>query len=399
MNIENLLNGIKLPDIYKREGKDCYFDVYRKKLIEITPEETIRQKIAALFEYKYGVPKDMITLESPMSHYVPGVSGRADIIIHAIDIKTNEVYPIAVVECKNRNVILTDQVVEQAIRYCDTLGGNFIFITNGIDLRIAVYDNKTDSYIFLDEILSYEQMLNNEYELPEIKQEKVFRFTFDELQNQSTLVEYNYSGTWIFGEDTCDELRTIAVNFYQALLDVEHKLPLVKRQTFELIEDIGLRYMDYSNAGGGHFNGIYRSFLVKDRFKEPQIVSLSLFGTDSNFRGENRKSYTSLTAAIDRFKSSHNSLQYNVDRFVELYANGKTVFSHNGQISSMKSEEVLNIVFQHCDGLKVDSSKIVLGEIDRNKLFFLDNEDISHLTYNIIEYALLRDEVRRKKQC
>lgn len=398
MNIENLLKVIKLPDIYKREGKNCYFDVYRKKLIEITPEETIRQKIAALLEHKYGVPRNMITLESPMSHYVSGVPGRADIIIHAIDKETNEVYPIAVVECKNSHVILTDQVAEQAIRYCDTLGGNFIFITNGIDLRVAAYDNNTESYIFLKEILSYEQMLNNEYELPEIKQEKVFRFTFDELQNQAMLSKYNYSGVWVFGEDTCDALRTIAINFYQALLDVEHKLPLVKRQSFELIEDIGLRFVDYSNAGGGHYNGIYRSFLVNDRFKEPQIVSLSLFGTDPNFRGENRNSYTSLTVSIDRFKTSHNSLQYNVDRFVELHTDGKTVFLHNGQISSMKNEEVLNIVLQYGDGLKVVSSKIVLGEIDRNKLFFLDDEDISQLIYNLIEYALLREEVRRKKR-
>lgn len=44
-----------------REGKKCYFDTYRKKLIEITPEETVRQKIARLFETEYKVP-----LEEPI---------------------------------------------------------------------------------------------------------------------------------------------------------------------------------------------------------------------------------------------------------------------------------------------------------------------------------------------
>ena len=92
-------------------------------------------------------------------------------------------------------------------------------------------------------------------------------------------------GTWIFGEDTNKKLRSFAVNFYQALLDTEHQLPLIKR-----------------------------------------------------------KSYTSLTVAIDRFKTSHNSLQYNVDRFVRLQSDGKAHFINNGQISNLKSADVTNSV-------------------------------------------------------
>ena len=41
INIENQ----KLPPIYKRNGKDCYLDPIREKLIYITPEETVRQYI------------------------------------------------------------------------------------------------------------------------------------------------------------------------------------------------------------------------------------------------------------------------------------------------------------------------------------------------------------------
>ena len=56
MLIENELKEIQLPAIYRREGKECYYDTYRKKLIEITPEETVRQKVAKFFELKLGVP-------------------------------------------------------------------------------------------------------------------------------------------------------------------------------------------------------------------------------------------------------------------------------------------------------------------------------------------------------
>lgn len=176
------------------------------------------------------------------------------------------------------------------------------------------------------------------------------------------------------------------------------KLPLIKRKSFELLEDIGQRCMDYSNAGGGHYNGIYRAFLVKDRLGETQIVSMSIFGTDPNFRGENRNSYTSLTVAIDSFKTSHNSLQYNMDRYVKLLSSDRAHFTHNGQISSFKNADVIDMVQRNGDGLVVNSSGIELGVVDMNKVLFLDATDVSGFVYNLIEYALLREEVRKIKK-
>lgn len=398
MIIEQLLKNVDLPAIYKREGKDCYYDIYRKKLIEITPEETVRQRIAAFFEQKYGVPREMIALEVPMSYYVKGISGRADIVIHALDEESQSIYPVTVIECKNEDVFLTERVAEQAVRYCDVLGGTYIAITNGLELKFAAYDEKSDSYIFLDEILSYSQMTKKDYTLPKYEENKIIRYTFDEMQDQKILSDYNEAGTWIFGEDTDKTIRSFAVNFYQALLDTEHQLPIIKRRTFELIEDIGQRYMDYSNAGGGHYNGVYRAFLIKDRFGESQIVSISLFGTDANFRGEKRKSYTSLVVGIDRFKTSHNSLQYNVDRYVKVSSDGKAHFIHNGQISNHKSTDVVNMIIENGDGVTISALGIELGNINIHKVLFLDDTDVSELVYNLIEYALLREETRRAKK-
>lgn len=398
MNIQKQLTKIPLPDIYERENKECYYDTYRKKLIEITPEETVRQKIAKLFEVEYGVPKEMIRLEVPMSHYVEGASGRADTVIHAFDQTSNEIYPLTVIECKNEDVFLTDNVIEQGIRYCDILGGKYLVLTNGIEIMFSVYDEESKSYVFLDEILSYEKMLNNNFALPQQQAQEFLRFTMDELQQQQLLEEYNEADTWIFGKGTTKELRTFAVNFYQALLDTKHTLPKVKNNVFEIIEDIGQRYMDYSNAGGGHYNGIYRAFLVRDRFNETQIVSFSIFGTDPDFRGENRSSYTSLVVAIDRFKTSHNSLQYNVDRFACLSPDKKIHFTHNGQISNHKNIEILNAISVIGDGLSVDFNVISLGEIDADKILYLDDSDVAQMIYNFIEYALIREEVRKNSK-
>ena len=80
--------------------------------------------------------------------------------------------------------------------------------------RNCMYDENTDSYGFLDEILSYEQMVSRDYTLPEIKEKEFVRFTLDEINNQELIAEYNEEGPWIFGEDTTGKLRSFAVNFY-----------------------------------------------------------------------------------------------------------------------------------------------------------------------------------------
>ena len=393
MYIADELNKITLPETLRRNGKECFFDTYRKKIIEVTPEEKVRQKIAGLFQMKYGVPKEMIWLEVPMSYYVENVPGRADIIIH-FEGKDGLLYPVAVIECKNERVFLTDRVTEQAIRYCDAIGAMYYFVTNGIDLYAAVYDEKSDSYHFLDNAVSYKKMLEGNFEIPKKIKPEFPRFTMEQLQDQKLISDYNTSDIWIFGLDTEERIRSFSVNFYQALMDDKHRLPQIKTPSFEMVEDIGIRIMDYSNAGGGHYYGQYRAFWVNDRFGEPQIVSFSVFGTDPDFRGENRTSYTSLVVAVDRFKTSHNSLQYNIDRFAKYDSGNTFSFKHNGQISSMKSLNVIDIVSKHGHGIKVDAGEIVIGTVDASKLLYLDSKDVSALIYNFIEYALLREELR-----
>lgn len=41
----NDLSKAQLPPIYKRDGRDCYLDPIRQKLIFITPEETVRKRV------------------------------------------------------------------------------------------------------------------------------------------------------------------------------------------------------------------------------------------------------------------------------------------------------------------------------------------------------------------
>ncbi len=395
MRIKELLETMCLPNTYEKSGKSCYFDAYRKRLIEITPEETVRQQVLGYIEKYLNVPNEMISVEVPMSYYKKKTPGRADIIIHKI-IDEEWKAPLAVIECKNNEIFLTDNVAEQGIRYSDIIGADYVFITNGNDIEVLKYDENTQKYDWQTEIPDYEKMLDGRVTSVNVSNIEAQRLVFEQLHDENIIQEFNdYNIHWVFGKDTKLHLRSMVVNLYQCIMDEKHILPSKKFDNFEVIKDIGLRYMDYGNAGGGHYLGFYRAFLVKDKNNDAQVISMSLFGTDPDFRNEGRNSYTSLVVAIDKGKVSHNVLQYNMDRFSICY-NKNFEFIHNGSISARKSEELRNYVGLNSKRIIINENIIQLGKLTDNKLLYLDDSELSEFMYNLIEYCLLREAFRKE---
>lgn len=394
MDISKILQKAKLPSVFIRENKECFYDPYRKRLIEIIPEEIVRQKIAYYYDYYLGVPRELLWLEVPMSYYTTGCPGRADIIIHE-RLEDNLLYPVAVIECKNSETPLTDRVVDQVVNYCNSIGANYAIVTNGKELEIAKYNEETNFYEWLDNLLTYSEM--KESKCGTIIENRVYiRLSIQELRNNDIIKKFNEGNIhWVYGLDTPKELKGFIVNLYECLRDTSHKLPLVQRKNFEVIEDLGIRYMDYSNAAGGHYNGYFRSFLVKDFNADTQIVSLSIFGTASNFDNQKRKSYTSLVVSIDKYKISHNILQYNIDRYT-IFNDDKIEFFHNGQISSLPYKPLMEYVSATSENIQYNLGKLYLGELYNTEILFLDDTKVSNLIYNFIEYGLLREEYRKR---
>lgn len=71
MQIQDELQGMPLPPIYKRNGADCFLDPYREKIIPVTSEEYVR----------VFVPNRVI-IKQHLSHYGIQRKDRADIVIH-----------------------------------------------------------------------------------------------------------------------------------------------------------------------------------------------------------------------------------------------------------------------------------------------------------------------------
>lgn len=68
------------------------------------------------------------------------------------------------------------------------------------------------------------------------------------------------------------------------------------------------------------------------------------------------------------------------------------------EIANIKSAEVINIVKKYGCSLLVNDNSIQLGEIEINKLLYLDDMVVAEFIYKLIEYALLREELRREKR-
>jgi len=100
------------------------WDPLRKKEVALTPEERVRQWFIGILSTRMGVPLHMMMSEAGFK--LGDKQFRADIVVY-----DRSVSPLMVVECKRPEVDLTQEVLDQAVRYNMVLDVKFIVITNG----------------------------------------------------------------------------------------------------------------------------------------------------------------------------------------------------------------------------------------------------------------------------
>jgi len=101
------------------------FDAIRKKWLQLTPEEWVRQHVVNYFIIQQKYPSSLISLEKEIE--LNGIKKRYDVVVY-----TKELKPFIIVECKAPGVELSQEVLEQASRYNLILNVDYVFITNGL---------------------------------------------------------------------------------------------------------------------------------------------------------------------------------------------------------------------------------------------------------------------------
>lgn len=396
INIEDQM----LPVVYRRNGKDCYLDPVRQKLIYITPEETVRQRIVSYLISELKIPKEVILIEEHLSHYQVKSKRRADIIVHGT--KDGIDYPILIVECKAPNVFLDENAHEQVFDYCDALGADYAMVCNGVDMFCYRYSKKTDMYDELSAIPSYEEMLEGVYEIKE-REDFPDRIPFERIEEHLNEVFADYPEDY-YGEDisksTPMEIAKAAFNLQEALLDIKHRIPVGDYGIFRLIEDYGIRMLTYGNAGGGQFFSPYRSFLIEYN-GNTEFISLA-FSTYGRLEKQSIVK-TCMNVAHDNEKETHHALQMSFDDNVQVI-NGEVTFYHSGRIAvgnqgSGKIDELRMFVKERYSKI-IDGKRFNMGKLVNDHLWNIDQPDVIEVIANCISYALIRDDYREYvKQC
>ena len=126
------------------------WDPLRKKDVALTPEERVRQWCIEGLSQNMGVPMHMMMSE--VGFRLAGKQLRADILVYDRSAK-----PLMVVECKRPEVALTQEVLDQAIRYNIVLEVKYMIITNGT--KTFICRRNGDRFEFINTVPTYTEML------------------------------------------------------------------------------------------------------------------------------------------------------------------------------------------------------------------------------------------------
>lgn len=105
------------------KGKDQIFDPCRKKWVQLTPEEWVRQHILQYLIQVCKYPSEMIAIEKTIQ--LGALNKRFDILVYQGQ------NPWMIIECKEANTPLTDKTIHQLLQYQQVLDANFLIASNG----------------------------------------------------------------------------------------------------------------------------------------------------------------------------------------------------------------------------------------------------------------------------
>jgi hypothetical protein len=112
------------PKIKEEDSREIIFDEVRKKWVILTPEEWVRQNFLQYLVQVKKYPASLIAVEKEIK--LGDLKKRFDIVVYDATSK-----PWMIVECKEMNVELNKQVLDQVLRYNITMQVPYLVITNG----------------------------------------------------------------------------------------------------------------------------------------------------------------------------------------------------------------------------------------------------------------------------
>lgn len=136
--------------IRNHEGRLQVFDINRKVHLDLTPEEWVRQHVLHFLINEKGYPQGLIELEKSIKLF--NTDKRVDILV-----RSSNLQPLLLVECKAPGVKLTQEELNQLGRYQITLNAPFCMLTNGLQHYVIL--NSEGKLSFTDNLPAYKEII------------------------------------------------------------------------------------------------------------------------------------------------------------------------------------------------------------------------------------------------
>ena len=128
----------------KSEEVNYIFCPVRKKWLQLTPEEWVRQHVIQFLIQQKGFSKSAINSEVAVE--INGMKKRADLIVY----QKEKVFLI--VECKAPEITISEKTFDQIARYNLELNADYLMVTNGLNHYYCQMDFENSRYEFSKEL-------------------------------------------------------------------------------------------------------------------------------------------------------------------------------------------------------------------------------------------------------
>jgi len=143
---------LKLPayayKIKLSAGNYLIFDSIRRKYVNLTPEEWVRQHFINYLVAHLHYPKSLVAVERGTVYNQ--LAKRTDVCVYAPDGQ-----PLLLVECKAAQVPITAATVKQASIYNQTLKAKYVVLTNGLEHYCWEVDFTKSQFLPLSQVPDY----------------------------------------------------------------------------------------------------------------------------------------------------------------------------------------------------------------------------------------------------
>jgi hypothetical protein len=138
--------------IVKSGSQYLIWDAWRKKQVVLTPEEWVRQHLLHHLVNDLNYPSTRIAVE--MQIEVNGLKRRCDALVF-----DENGTPQMLIECKEPDVELSSEVVQQIAQYNAKLNTRWLLISNGIQHCMLHIDAISGTCSMHENILSFNEIL------------------------------------------------------------------------------------------------------------------------------------------------------------------------------------------------------------------------------------------------